>query len=429
MNRTSPDRSVRRTPRRLRAALVALVAGLVPVCALAAPTAQADPPPPVPEVAVTLADPAASPDGLAARFGVAVVDSLPSLPGTYLLRAAAGTDLEALATALELDPAVDDATVNRRITSPEATGTARIFGWSAAPASAAGAQYATGLLGLDRLGADRGAGQVVAVLDTGVQLLPAPHPALADALLPGVDLVDGDGTPDDARTGAVDPVTGAVDGLAGHGTHVAGIVRLVAPDARILPVRVLDPAGGASLWNVVKGVVWAVDHGATVVNASLGARGSAGLLKHAVDTAEARGVVVVAAAGNDGRARANFPASAGCAVSVAATDATDAVAPFSTTGDRVTVGAPGVAVTSAHPFSPTGYASWDGTSMAAPFAAGAAALVRAARPDASPAEVSGALERSAVPVAGAAGQFGRLDPVAAVAAARRGLAPAEGCGR
>lgn len=428
MNRMTPLR--RHARRWRRAALAAAVVGLVPVVVAGPPSAQADPPPAVPEVAVTLVDPAGDPAPVAARQGAEVVDSIGSLPGTYLLRAPDGTDIEAVAAALELDPAVDDATVNTRLTAPEATASARIFGWSASPASAAGDQYATALLGLDRLGSARGAGQVVAVLDTGVQLRPAPHAALAGALLPGVDLVDGDGVPDDVRTGAVDATTGAVDALAGHGTHVAAVVHLVAPDAAILPVRVLDPTGGASLWNVVKGLLWAVDNGATVVNASLGTRGSAGLLKDAVEVAERRGVVVVAAAGNDGRDRDNYPASAGCAVSVAASDAADVVAAFSTTGDRVTVAAPGVAVTSAHPFSPTGYAAWDGSSMASPFAAGTVALVRATRPGATPAQVQTLLQRTAVPLGGLEGRFGRLDPVAAVAAARNATTlSSAGCDR
>jgi subtilisin family serine protease len=111
-------------------------------------------------------------------------------------------------------------------------------------------------------------------------------------------------------------------------------------------------------------------------------------------------------------------------VSVTASDAADTVADFSTTGTSVSVAAPGVDVTSTHPFSPTGYASWSGSSMASPFAAGTAALIRSVRPS-TPGEVLALIAGSARPVSSTFGTvgFGRLDPLAAVSDARANNIP------
>ena len=258
-----------------------------------------------------------------------------------------------------------------------------------------------------------GAGQVVAVLDTGVD---ATHPDLIGQVLPGLDLVDG------SSDGGIDP--------QGHGTHVAGTIAAatgngvgmsaIAPDARILPVRVLNAEGEGDMSVVAQGITWAADHGATVINMSLGGPGQLTAVSSAIAYARSKGVVVVAAAGNS-RAKGNavnYPAADAGVIAVAATDPADAYASFSNSGSYVDVAAPGVNILSTVPTGTKyGYAS--GTSMAAPHVAALAALVGAARPGLTPDQVEQAITGSAVDL-GAKGKdttygYGRIDAPAALA--------------
>lgn len=254
-------------------------------------------------------------------------------------------------------------------------------------------------------------GVTVAVVDSGVD---ASHPDLAGAVLPGTDLV-----------------TGAGDGTAdgdGHGTHVAGIVAATAddgagvagfaPDARILPVRVLDDTGSGYDSDVAEGIIWAVDHGASVVNLSLGGPTPTDVTAAAVSYALSRGAVVVAAAGNE-RTEGNpvtYPAAYAGVIGVAASASDDTVAPFSNTGSYVDVTAPGVRIASTYPLDRYVYLS--GTSMAAPFVAASAAVLRSADPALSPARVTELLQSTATDL-GPAGRddawgHGLVDPLAAL---------------
>lgn len=248
--------------------------------------------------------------------------------------------------------------------------------------------------GLDAVGADAawttadGAGVVVAVIDSGVQL---GHPDLAARLLPGIDVVDGDGRPDD---------------VDGHGTHVAGIVAAVrgngiggtgaAPGAGILPVRVLrrnlDGTTSGSTTDLVNGIRAAVDAGADVLNLSLGYKSSTApvAVSEAIAYAVARDVVVVAAAGNYGVGSLPvWPAADPDVLAVASVDRGLAVSSFSSRGAYVDVAAPGGAVLSTAVGG--GYETRSGTSMAAPHAAAAAALLRQRYPSWTQAQVRAAL--------------------------------------
>lgn len=272
---------------------------------------------------------------------------------------------------------------------------------------------------LDRLEAERawavtrGAGTVVAVIDSGVD---AAHPDLEGALLPGLDLVDPSG---DGRT---DP--------EGHGTAVAGVIAArendlgiagLAPEVMVLPVRVTDENGTAGSTDVAEGMIWATDHGADVLNLSLGGPEPNALLEQAVAYAVERGVVVVAASGNSG-AQGNptiYPAAYPAAVAVGATDRADQAAVFTSSGDWVDLAAPGVDVV-----VPTLGGGWGlaaGTSFAAPHVAAAAGLLLARNPDLAPADVAAHLTGTAQDVA-APGRdpqtgAGLVAPVAALAAA------------
>jgi subtilisin family serine protease len=245
-----------------------------------------------------------------------------------------------------------------------------------------------------------GAGVRVAVLDTGVD---RQHPALAGKLLPGFDFVDFDADPSEVGSAANNR-------YFGHGTHVAGLVALVAPDARIMPIRVLDADGVGNAWVLAQAMLYAVDpdgnpdtdDGAHVINLSLSSLTKTDLFAtvaklvscktgspggtHADGVAtlgdKARctgfgGAVVVAAAGNHGSEQQEYPAaeSSTALLSVAASASSGWLAGFSNHGGWIELAAPGEGITSTVPGG--GYASWSGTSMAAPLVSGAAALLRA----------------------------------------------------
>jgi thermitase len=234
-----------------------------------------------------------------------------------------------------------------------------------------------------------GTGQTIAILDTGSDL---DHPDLAAYLLAGYDFVDGDGVP------ALDPgltnqwhgahVNGIADAVTDNGTGIAG----VAWDARTMPVRIVD-GGGASSFNIANGIVYATDHGATVINLSVGGAGWVKVERDAVNYAASHGVIVVAAAGNDGGATPFYPASYDHVISVASTTSTNERSSFSNYGAYVDIAAPGSSIYSTLYDNTYGTAS--GTSMAAPHVAGAAALVWSAGHATTADEVTEALLCSA----------------------------------
>lgn len=215
-----------------------------------------------------------------------------------------------------------------------------------------------------------GAGVVVAVLDTGVS---AGHESLAGRVLPGIDLVDGDDDPSEESDLVDDDEDGDVDEGYGHGTFVAGAILAVAPDARILPVRILDTDGEGTASRVATGIRYAVDRGAQVINLSLGARAYSQTLARAVREATERGVILVAAAGNDGeRGRVDFPGSLGGVLAVTALGRKGRRAGYANGRRASTVAAPGVEIVG--PFVDGGWARATGTSFSTALASGSAAL-------------------------------------------------------
>ena len=243
-------------------------------------------------------------------------------------------------------------------------------------------QNAFAQVNLTSQSADQGAGVVIAVLDTGVDLT---HPALKDHLLSGRDMVSDDGIAQDEE-----------GGLGwGHGTHVAGIIAKVAPQSMIIPVRVLDSDGRGNIFTLAYAIEWAVNQGADVINLSLGAESNSRVLQDTIQKALDQGVVVVAAAGNTSTDAPQFPASYRGVIAVTAVDGDNRKADFANYGAAwVDIAAPGVGITSTMigPLG-SGYASWSGTSMSTGFVSGAIALVRQALPNASPAEITAQLIR------------------------------------
>lgn len=211
----------------------------------------------------------------------------------------------------------------------------------------------------------------VAILDTGVDL---DHPVLRGRLaLPGIEPGAVTGPGDDRAESVDSNGDGHVDGALGHGTHVAGIVLAVAPGARILPVRVLDSDGVGDLFGITRGLVLAVERGAAVANLSLGTGIFPRSLAAAVTWARERGTIVVAPTGNEGIDRVDYPAALDGAVAVAGVDPDDRRAPFSNAGAGTDLCAPATGILST--WADGGYARWSGTSMAAPFVAGTAAVL------------------------------------------------------
>ncbi|MFD4550746.1 S8 family peptidase [Streptomyces sp. NPDC058251] len=229
-----------------------------------------------------------------------------------------------------------------------------------------------------------GAGVTAYVIDTGIRIT---HKDFGGRASYGWDFVDNDRTAKDGN---------------GHGTHVAGTVvgtrYGVAKKAEVVAVRVLDDAGSGTTAQVIAGIDWVTKHAKkpAVANLSLGGYANA-QLDTAVRNSIASGVTYAVAAGNDGLPAGLYsPARVTQALTVGASDRTDARASFSNTGSALDLFAPGVAITSASYASDTGKATYSGTSMASPHVAGAAALYLADHTRATPAQVAKALVKQAV---------------------------------
>jgi subtilisin family serine protease len=352
------------------------------------------------EVLVKLKNAAALPSVIAPYPGT-VSTQFGSRP-IYRLKLPAGSNVDTVVTNLRGNADVLLAEANTTNQSPEAR---RGQAWAVGSPSAYTAQWAPTAMHLPaahRL--TKGAGVKVAVLDTGADLT---HPALAGRLLPGYDFVDGDSNPSEELCA---PTPCTVQGIGfGHGTHVAGLIALVAPLAKIIPYRVLDPNGEGNAWVLAEALQQAVTDGADVINMSLGTQTRTRILEsitklfqcEASDTSNPEldfsdasyvadrtrctnsvGPVIVAAAGNDFSSNVNeYPAAENVKglISVGASNDTQHLASFSNFGSWVQIAAPGEGITSSVPITaanPGGYGTWSGTSMAAPLVAGAAALLR-----------------------------------------------------
>lgn len=206
----------------------------------------------------------------------------------------------------------------------------------------------------------------VAVVDTGIS---KDHPDLKANIKGGVNIINPFKSSDDDN---------------GHGSHVAGIIAALnnnigvvgaGPAANLYAVKVLDRNGSGFLSDVISGIQWSVANGMKVVNMSLGTSQDIQSMHDAVIAAHNAGVIVVAAAGNSGKA-VIFPAAYPEAIAVSATDQNNQLASFSSRGPEVDLAAPGVNILST--YKGTNYAILSGTSMAAPHVAGSAALVLSA---------------------------------------------------
>lgn len=313
-----------------------------------------------------------------------------------LVKAPKGTDLTGLAAKLVKLPEVESVEPNyiiKRNYTPSDPGYSKQ--WHLKKINAPQAWDAT-----------KGSGEiVVAVIDNGVQ---TNHPDLAGKIVSPYNMV-----------------TGTRSVPAGeHGTHVAGIIAAsinkkgvvgVAPNVKIMPVNVFE-GDGATSYDVAYGIVYAVDHGANVINLSLGGYSATLYEAEAVQYAISKGVVLVAAAGNDDTDLPTYPAAFDPVIAVSATDSRDQITNFSNYGYYIDFAAPGVDIYSTFPGS--SYKELDGTSMATPIVSGTAALVLSKNPLLSTGEVENILRKSVVDL-GRKGWdvfygYGRIDAYKAV---------------
>jgi thermitase len=205
---------------------------------------------------------------------------------------------------------------------------------------------------------------LVAVLDTGID---KNHEDLFGRVVAEVDL-----------TKSLSP-----DDIYGHGTPIAGIIAAdidndlgvsgLAPESRLINVKVADDSGRCLLSTLAAGIIWAVDHGAMVINISIELKESTPALREAVDYAWSKGALIIAAAGNDGSSPPIYPAACDSCIAVTATQENGTLAPLANYGDWVDVAAPGLDIYSTLPGNKYGYKH--GTSFAAAYVSGLAALL------------------------------------------------------
>jgi thermitase len=236
-------------------------------------------------------------------------------------------------------------------------------------------------------GITRGTEEVeIAIVDTGVDL---DHPELRNRLVKGFNVLNENEEPDDDN---------------GHGTHVAGIIASETNNNegvagmtwfnKIMPVKAMGAKGYGTTFDIASGIVWAVDHGADVINLSLGNYQPSKVLEEAVRYAYSKNVVMVSAAGNDGSDQPTYPSAYPEVLSVAAVDYDGNRASFSNYGDYIDIAAPGVYIPSTY-FNKQ-YASLSGTSMAAPHVAGLAALIKSANPELTNTQILNIIKKSAI---------------------------------
>jgi serine protease len=328
------------------------------------------------ELAIDLRDDATAADvaDLSARFGVSMRPS-----------SAWSTTHDKLEVA-DVDPAREDALIDALSGDPRVEHAERmaLYRETFVPNDPL---YASKQWNLRRVGAESawsyscGQGVTVAVIDTGVACFDK------GPFSRGTDLA---GTRCEGGWNFVTDTREAYDDQ-GHGTHVAGTIAQTTHNgvgaaglafcASLMPVKVLNKQGFGSVANVAEGIRFAADEGAQIINLSLGGPIKSGILKDAVDHAIARGVLVVAAAGNSGK-RVGWPAAYPGVLAVSATDDTDTIAWFSSRGPEVGIAAPGVGVTQ-QTICNGGrdrceiFGTFNGTSMASPHVAGVAAMIEA----------------------------------------------------
>lgn len=267
-------------------------------------------------------------------------------------------------------------------------------------------------------------GTIIAVVDTGID---STHPEFAGRVVPGYNFIANSSDAKDDN---------------GHGTHVSGIAAGMGNNGigmaggcwncRIMPVKVLDASGSGSLYAIMNGVTWAAQHGARVINLSLGGKGSPGQSEiTTIRNARAAGAIVIVAAGNSNADASGYtPAGVPEAVTVASTTSTDARSSFSNYGSVVDIAAPGSSIYSTLPTyhvtlndqgAPMNYAVLSGTSMATPMVSGIAGLLFSLNASFTPDQVESYLKSNVDAIQTDRPIGGRLNAFKALSAAKGGV--------
>ncbi|MBU0984935.1 MAG: S8 family serine peptidase, partial [candidate division Zixibacteria bacterium] len=308
---------------------------------------------------------------------------------TYLVSFSKARDLNKVLDSLSLLEGVKVAYGNRLMTIPEVFQVSQGFPDQAMPTFIRGVSpesfydqtgvYATGIEEAQQLAT--GNGVVVAVIDNGIDIN---QPLVkASTVLRGKDFVDYDANPDE------EPGT-----YLGHGTFVSVLILLTAPECTLVPVRAFNGEGIGSQFDIAKAINWAVAQRVDVINMSFGSEGLDLVLERAIDKARRKEIVLVASTGNEGTDLPLYPAASEGVIAVGAIDPQELVADFSSWGPHVDLCAPGVNVYSglAGEFE---WGTWSGTSFAAPFISGTAALVLDATSPGASREMAAHLRASA----------------------------------
>ena len=389
-----------------------LAAGLTAAALLAMPLAPvAADEPPVDTPAVVVDPPAVEVPTLGPEVPV---EQVPSTEVTAVIRTEDG--------ALEVASAPDQATLAAQTADATvvAVDTPRKTYAMALPAVDAGRDLQWGLTRMqaeDLWQRSTGQGVKVAILDTGVK---ASHPDLRGQVAQGYN--------------AITKKPGARSDDNGHGTFLAGMIAGksngsgvvgIAPNARIIPVKVLNSEGIGDSDDIARGIIWAVDNGADVINMSFGADSTNKVEAAAIDYARGAGVTMVAAAGNEGFRQVMYPAGYPGVLGVGATDPQNKRASFSNRGGHVDVVAPGQGILSS--FTERAYTWTSGTSMSTAYVSGVAALAASYSPGAGGEPLAIQISASAIDL-GPAGQdpdygAGLVDPAALLQQLGAGRAP------
>ena len=297
----------------------------------------------------------------------------------YLVRIPAGETPEAFLDRVRSDVRVIDSAKDRYLSNPEGGGATIPIGSEL---------FSVGEIATQpefvRIGADiarqraTGVGVRIALIDSGVA---SAHQALAGAIEPGGwDFLDQDDQPEDEANGLDDDGDGWIDEGWGHGTFIASLVLGIAPDARILPYRVLDSDINGLSSDVAEAITQATDAGVQVINLSLGTDNPNPVIAQALIYARERDVMVMSSAGNSGDAEVTYPAQSGLAISVTSVDPADIRAWFACFGEGIDLAAPGQDLIGAYPLAPDVAVTWSGTSFSAALLTGAYALVHELHP-------------------------------------------------
>ena len=305
------------------------------------------------------------------RHGTATLEQLAGT-NSYRLSLPPGADVVAFLNAVAGDPDLQSGQPNFEFQAPEIRQGSHAFldqGSHAfldgqSPANFYGQSPGLRVRISEAHALSRGAGVRVAVIDTGIDFN---HPLLAGRIVgPYYDFAANDPNPTDELTG--------VGG--GHGTFVAGLIALSAPDARVMPLRAFAADGRGTSFNIAKAIRHAANNGIHVINMSFGLLDDDPLIAGAVSFAKSRNCFLVASAGNANLEQVHYPAKNNDVLAVTATGAwEDFKAPFANYGIEVDVAAPGVGIYSAYPGNR--WAWWDGTSFSTALVSGEAALLLA----------------------------------------------------